>query len=156
VPGSDACSGNEIVAALVASLRAELAESQAALARTVEEPAQARERIAELEARLRQTPRNSSKPPSNEDLDKPLPRPGRCENEPTASRAGRRAMTGRLHWVHWAAPASTPCSWSISGAAPSDGAMGILPGFEHPIIPRQVTTFRCHAPLPMTGMRRPC
>ena len=64
-----------MVAGLVASLRAELAESQAALARAVEELAQARERIAELEARLRQTPRNSSRPPSSEGLDKPPPRP---------------------------------------------------------------------------------
>jgi transposase len=58
----------------VASLRAELAGSQAALARAVEELAQARERIAELEARLRQTPRNSSRPPSSEGLGKPSPR----------------------------------------------------------------------------------
>jgi hypothetical protein len=57
VPGDDAGSGDEVLAALVASLRAELAGSQAALARTVEELAAARERIAELEARLRQTPR---------------------------------------------------------------------------------------------------
>ena len=60
---------------MVASLRAELAESQAALARAFGELTQARERIAELEARLRQTPRNSSKPPSGEGLDKPPPRP---------------------------------------------------------------------------------
>ena len=52
----------------MAALRAELAESQAALA-------QARERIAELEARLRQTPRNSSRPPSSQGLDKPPPWP---------------------------------------------------------------------------------
>ena len=58
----------------MASLRAELAGSQAALARAVEELAQARERIAELEARLRQTPRNSSRPPSSEGLGKPSPR----------------------------------------------------------------------------------
>ncbi len=58
----------------MASLRAELAGSQAALARAVEELAQARERIAELEARLRQTPRNSSRPPSSEGLGKPPPR----------------------------------------------------------------------------------
>ena len=58
----------------MASLRAELAESQAALGRAVEELARAGERIAELEARLRQTPRNSSKPPSSQGLDKPPPR----------------------------------------------------------------------------------
>jgi transposase len=63
-----------VVAALVASLRAELAGSQAALARAVEELAAARERIAELEAGLRQTPRNSSRPPSSQGLDKPPPR----------------------------------------------------------------------------------
>ena len=56
-----------MLASLVASLRAELAESQAALA-------EARQRIAELEARLRQTPRNSSRPPSSEGLQKPPPR----------------------------------------------------------------------------------
>jgi len=59
----------------VASLRGELADSQAALTRALEELARARERIAELEARLGQTPRNSSKPPSSEGLDKPPPRP---------------------------------------------------------------------------------
>jgi len=63
-----------VLAALVASLRAELAESQAALGRAVEELARAGERIAELEARLRQTPRNSSRPPSSEGLGKPSPR----------------------------------------------------------------------------------
>jgi len=75
VPGDEAGSGDEVLAALVASLRAELADAQAALARAVEELAQARDRITELEARLRQTPRNSSKPPSSEGLDKPPPRP---------------------------------------------------------------------------------
>ncbi len=63
-----------MVAALVASLREELAGSQAALARAVEELAQARDRIAELEAQLRQNPRNSSRPPSSEGLAKPAPR----------------------------------------------------------------------------------
>ena len=45
----------------------------ASLARS--ELAQARERIAELEARLKQNPRNSSRPPSSEGLGKPSPRP---------------------------------------------------------------------------------
>ena len=49
------------------SLRQELTEARAELAG-------ARERIAELEARLGQTPRNSSKPPSSEGLAKPAPR----------------------------------------------------------------------------------
>jgi transposase len=56
-----------VLAALVASLRRELAEAQAELGR-------ARERVAELEARLAQSPRNSSRPPSSEGLDKPAPR----------------------------------------------------------------------------------
>ena len=43
----------------MASLRTELAGSQAALAQALGELAQARERIAELEARLRRTPRFS-------------------------------------------------------------------------------------------------
>lgn len=58
----------------MASLRRELADSQAALAQALAELAQARERIAELEARLNQTPRNSSRPPSGEGLGKPPPR----------------------------------------------------------------------------------
>ena len=44
------------------SLRGELAEALVELER-------ARERIAELEARLAQSPRNSSRPPSSEGLD---------------------------------------------------------------------------------------
>jgi transposase len=56
-----------VLAALVVSLRRELADARAELER-------ARERIAELEARLRQTPRNSSKPPSSEGLAKPASR----------------------------------------------------------------------------------
>jgi transposase len=56
-----------VLAALVVSLRGELADALAELAR-------AGERIAELEARLRQTPRNSSVPPSAEGLGKPAPK----------------------------------------------------------------------------------
>jgi transposase len=57
----------QVLAALVVSLRSELAQARAELER-------ARERIAELEARLRQTPRNSSKPPSSAGLAKLAPR----------------------------------------------------------------------------------
>jgi len=60
VPGDEGPPSYEVLAALVVSLRRELAE--------------ARERIAELEARLRQNPRNSSQPPSSEGLAKPVPR----------------------------------------------------------------------------------
>jgi len=71
VPGDDAGSSDEVLPAL----RGELAGSQAALARALRELAGARERIAGLEARLRQTPRNSSRPPSGEGPGKPPPRP---------------------------------------------------------------------------------
>ena len=60
---------------LVVSLRRELAETAGALEQARAELAQAREQIAELEARLRQTSRNSSKPPSSEGLAKPAPKP---------------------------------------------------------------------------------
>jgi transposase len=66
----------EVLAGLVGSLRAELAETRAELERALG-------RIAELEARLRQTPRNSSKPPSGEGLAKSAPRSLR-------KRSGRR------------------------------------------------------------------
>ena len=74
----------------MASLRRELADSQAALAQAIAELAQARERIAELEARLGQTPRNSSKPPSAEGLGSR--RRGRCGRRAAVSPAGRTAM----------------------------------------------------------------
>jgi transposase len=65
----------EVLAALVASLRRELAEAMTALERARPELAHAQERIAELEARPKQNPRNSSRPPSSEGLAKSAPRP---------------------------------------------------------------------------------
>ena len=59
----------------MASLRGELADALTAVEQARLELAQARERIAELEARLRQNPRNSSRPPSSEGLAKPAPKP---------------------------------------------------------------------------------
>jgi transposase len=67
VPADQGPPPYEVLAALVVSLRGELAQAHAELGRALE-------RIAELEARLAQTPRNSSKPPSSEGLAKPRPR----------------------------------------------------------------------------------
>ncbi len=64
----------EVLAALVVSLRRELADALAVAEDTRTELGRARERIAELEARLRQSPRNSSQPPSSEGPGKPAPR----------------------------------------------------------------------------------
>jgi transposase len=75
VPGDEGPPPDEVLAALVASLRQELADALGVLEETRAELAAARERIAELEERLRQTPRNSSRPPSSQGLDKPAPRP---------------------------------------------------------------------------------
>jgi hypothetical protein len=75
VPGDEGPPPYEVLARLVASLRGKLADALTALERARAELAEGRERIAELEARLRQNPRNSSKPPSSEGLGKPAPRP---------------------------------------------------------------------------------
>jgi transposase len=75
MPGEEEPPPYEVLAALVASLRRELAEMAGVLAQARRELAGARERIAELEARLNQSPRNSSKPPSSEGLAKPAPKP---------------------------------------------------------------------------------
>ena len=92
MPGADEPPPDEVLAALVASLRRELAGAVAALEQARAELADARERIAELEARLKQNPRNSSKPPSSEGLAKPAPRPRSLRKKAAASPAGR---TGR-------------------------------------------------------------
>lgn len=77
-----------MLAGLVVSLRQELAQARAELER-------ARERVAELEARLGQNPRNSSKPPSSEGLGKP-PRPRSLRKKSgrqPGGQAGHEGMT---------------------------------------------------------------
>ncbi len=75
MPGDEGPPSYEVLAALVVSLRCELAEAAGALEQARAELAEAREQIAELEARLKQNPRNSSRPPSSEGLAKPAPKP---------------------------------------------------------------------------------
>ena len=57
MPGDEEPPPSEVLTALVASLRRELAEAVAALEQARSELARARERIAELETRLKQNPR---------------------------------------------------------------------------------------------------
>jgi transposase len=85
VPGDEQPPSYEVLAGLVALLRRELAEAAAALEQAQAELAAARERIAGLEARLAQSPRNSSMPPSSEGLGKPPPR-----KRSLRKRSGRR------------------------------------------------------------------
>jgi hypothetical protein len=73
MPGEQEPPPYEVLAALVASLRRELAEMAGVLARARTELAGARERIAGLKARLNQNPRNSPRPPSGEGPAKPAP-----------------------------------------------------------------------------------
>jgi hypothetical protein len=78
-----------VLAGLVASLRRELAEALGALEETRAELGQARERIAELEARLKKTSWNSPKPPSGEGAWQAGATVAAQEERAHAGRAGR-------------------------------------------------------------------
>ena len=72
----------------LAAARAESEQSSAALARAME-------RIAELEAVAGMNPRNSSKPPSSEGLDKPAPKPRSLRKQTGRKPGGQDGHEGR-------------------------------------------------------------
>ena len=120
MPADEGPPSPEVLAALVARLRLELADALGALQHTREELAQARERIAELEARLRQTPRNSSRPPSSEGLGKPSPRSlrkktGRRPGGQDGHEGTTLAQVARPDWELVHGPAC--CGWCGAGPA---------------------------------------
>jgi transposase len=93
VPAEEGPPPYDVLVGLVDSLRGELAGALAAPGGTRAELEQAKERIAELEARLRQTPRNSSRPPSGERLEKP-PRERSLRKKTGRRPGGQEGHTG--------------------------------------------------------------
>jgi hypothetical protein len=94
MPGEQEPPPYEVLAALVASLRRELAEMAGALAQARTELAGARERIAGLEARLNQNPRNSPGRRRVKDWPGQRRSRGRCASRAAARPAGRTGTRG--------------------------------------------------------------
>jgi hypothetical protein len=104
VPGDEEPPSSEVLTALVASLRRELAGAVAALGQARSELAQARERIAELETRLKQNPRKLLQAAVGRGTGQSRHRDrGRCGRKAAASPAGRTGMWGR-RWRRWPRP----------------------------------------------------
>jgi len=112
----------EVLAALAASLHRELTEAMTALEQARVDLAQARERIAELEARLKQNPRNSSRPPSGEGLAKPAPSPRSLRKRSGRKPGGQDGHKGRC-WC------SRPGRTRRSGTSRA-AAAGAAPGWR--------------------------
>ncbi|MGX6608248.1 IS66 family transposase [Micromonosporaceae bacterium Da 78-11] len=86
---------DEVLAALVMSLREELVAAHAVSARVSEELEQAVQRIAELEARLASNSQNSSKPPSSDGLGKPAPKTRSLRGKTPRKPGGQPGHEGR-------------------------------------------------------------
>ena len=82
-------------AALLVSLRDELAAAQVALEQARVELERARDRISELESQLKKTSRNSSRPPSSEGLGKPPPKPRSLRKKSGNKPGGQDGHQGR-------------------------------------------------------------
>ena len=113
----------EVLAALVVSLREELVQALTLVTQVQTELAAARERIAELEARLGSNSQNSSKPPSSDGLAKPAPKTrslrGRKAPKPLGGQPGHdgRTLSQVAHPQHTEIhePTACGCGRSLGG-----------------------------------------
>ena len=86
---------DEVLVALVMSLREELVVAHAVSVRVSEELELAVQRIAELEARLASNSQNSSKPPSSDGLAKPAPKTRSLRGKTLRKPGGQRGHEGK-------------------------------------------------------------